>query len=526
MKKISKILLIFISMFIIGNVKAAGTSRITISPSSRTYVVGNTFTVTVTVSATEPMAGLSYTLQYNSSVLSLESTTASTGGARNLDAFMNNTTTSVSYTYRFRAKNSGTSTISVTGAEVRNASNALSVSTSTATIKVMTQAQILATYSSNNNLSSLSVNGYDLEPAFSQDVTEYKVTLKPETEMINVVATKADSTASVNGVGDIAVSEGTNTIRIDVVAQNGNIKTYVINATVAEYDPINVLVDGEKYTVVRSKKAQNFNNQLFTETEVQIGEYNVPAYYNEITNTTLVGLKNTDGEISYFIYKNGEYRKFDELKLGLVDLMILTAKENPVSYEKAVIDIGEKEYNVYKFKETSRFCLIYGTNLVNNYTGFYVYDNYEHTLQRYDDTIVEYYENELKKDKYYLYVFAGGTGVLFLLLFIALAISSGQAAKKTKVKDMESLDNETNNIEKVIEKVSTNEDTKEESQKELMDYVDNIEKNREHDIMEEFDKAISDNIDDIEKAISVTDSDNSATKTKKKTTTKTKKKKK
>ena len=206
------------------------------------------------------MAGLSYTLQYNSSVLSLESTSASTGGARNLDAFMNTTTTSVSYTYRFRAKASGTSTISVTGAEVRNANNALCVSAGTATIRVMTQAQLYATYSSNNNLSSLKIDGYELEPAFDANTTEYKVTLKPETERINVTATKADSTATINGTGDINVSEGSNTIKIDVVAQNGNIKTYTVNAIVAEYDPINVLAEGEKYTDLRSKKTQTFNN--------------------------------------------------------------------------------------------------------------------------------------------------------------------------------------------------------------------------------------------------------------------------
>lgn len=526
-------------MFVVGNVKAAGTSRITISPSSRTYIVGNTFTITVNVSATEPMAGLSYTLQYNSSVLSLESTSASTGGARNLDAFMNTTTTSVSYTYRFRAKASGTSTISVTGAEVRNANNALSVSAGTATIRVMTQAQLYATYSSNNNLSSLKIDGYELEPAFDANTTEYKVTLKPETERINITATKADSTATINGTGDINVSEGSNTIKIDVVAQNGNIKTYTVNAIVAEYDPINVLAEGEKYTVLRSKKTQTFNNSLFVEKEIQIGEYNVPAYYNETTDTTLVGLKNQDGNISYFIYKNGEYHKFNELKFGLVDLMLQNAKDIPEGFTKTEIEISEIKYDAYKFKDASRFALLYGTNLVNNYTGFYVYDNYEHTLQRYDDTIVEHYENILKKNRYYLYVFAGGTGALFLLLLISFIISSGQT-KKVKKLNMESLDDvKPNNLDEVIKhiEVETNADidksiqenvtedkphdveTKEDVEKELLEYADIIDENKNNTAaLEKLDKVMVSNLDDIEKAISTTKT------TKKKNTKKAKKK--
>ena len=495
MKKIYKILLIFISLMFVTSVKAAGTSRITISPSSRTYIVGNTFTVTVNVSATEPMAGLSYTIQYNSSVLSLESTTASTGGARNLDTFMNNTTTNVSYTYKFRAKTSGTSTISVTGAEVRNSNEALNVSTSTATIRVMTQAELEATYSSNNNLSSLNVDGYEIEPSFSQDVTEYNVTLKPETEMINVTATKADSTSSINGTGDIAVSEGLNIIKIEVVAQNGNIKTYTINVTVSEYDPINVLVDGVKYTVVRSKKVQTLSNNLFAETEIQIGEYAVPAFFNETTNTTLLALKNDVGDISYFIYKNGSYTKFNELKLGLVDLMVLDTTEVPQNYNETEIDINEVSYKVLKNKDISRFSLIYGTNLVNNNTGFYVYDNYENTLQRYDSTTIDEMNDEIARLTYITYILAGSSVLLFLLFILALILRP----KKDKGQATEKIQEEVVVPEKIT-------DT------ELFDYVDNIEKTRskkkniqnKEDVMEELDKVMDNNIDDIVKALSVT----------------------
>ena len=134
-----------LSIFIIPNVYA-GNAKISISPSSKTYIVGNSFNVEVTISSTEAIAGLSYIIDYNSSVLALESTNATTGGARNLDTFMNNSTYSVTYRYKFRAKSSGTSTISISDAEVRTATSALNVTKSSSTIKVMTQAELYATY--------------------------------------------------------------------------------------------------------------------------------------------------------------------------------------------------------------------------------------------------------------------------------------------------------------------------------------------------------------------------------------------
>ena len=45
----------------------------------------------------------------------------------------------------------------------------MSVSASNANIKAMTQAELEATYSKNNNLKSLSVEGYEIDPAFNKD---------------------------------------------------------------------------------------------------------------------------------------------------------------------------------------------------------------------------------------------------------------------------------------------------------------------------------------------------------------------
>ena len=431
--------LIILSIFLMPKVYA-GNARITISPSSKTYIVGNSFNVEVTISSSEAIAGLSYIIDYNSSVLALESTNASTGGARNLDTFMNNSTYSVTYRYKFRAKASGTSNISISDAEVRTATSALNITKSSSTIKIMTQAELYATYSSNNYLSSLSVEGYEFEEAFDKEKLEYKVSLKPETEKITINASKADYRASVSGVGEVEVSEGANTIKVDVVAENGNLRSYTIIATVEEYDPISVTVDGKKYTVVRNKKAQNLNNSLFIPKDIQIASSDVPAYYNETTNTTLVMLKNELGEAKYFIYDNDKYYAFNELNLNGIDLLILNG-DIPKDYKEAEIQINDITYKAYKHHDTSRYAILYGTNIKNNNTSYYLYDNLENTLQRYDDELINFKTSELEKYKLITYVLIGTSVSLFALLIVSICMKKDKKkVKQKKIKEIKDID--------------------------------------------------------------------------------------
>ena len=464
MKKISIILTILLSTFFIGSVKAAS-ARITISPASKTILVGNTITLNVNISATEDIATYEYTLVCNSDLLSLQSST--TEGEHNVGSTTGKAT-SLSFSYTYRAKASGNVTCRISGGAVTTADEIptyMSISTGTASIKIMTQRELEATYSSNNNLSGLSIDGYDLTPAFDKNTLEYTVKLKPETETVTINASKEDYTATINGIGTIAVSEGTNVIKIDVVAQNGNIKSYTINAIVEEYDPINVSVDNEAYTVVRSKKAQTFSNNLFVERTIQIGEYEVPSYYNELTKNTLVALKDSNGEINYFLYNDNKYTKFNELKLNSIDLMLLEPTDVPEGYIKDTVKINDIDYPVYRMSN-SRFLLIYGVNLVNNNKGFYVYDNYENTLQRYDSSVIDELNSKIDRMTYIVYVLGTSTLVFVILLFISLYIRSNKQNKEdkiTEINDMAALEEtkDENNMKKIEEIMDSVDNTKE-----------------------------------------------------------------
>ena len=478
MKRLSIIITMFLSMFVIGNVKAAD-ARISISPGSKTILVGNTITVTVTTSSSTTLGGASYTVDYDSGMLSLTSTNSPSGGARTVSYFNETGHTSMSYTYTFKALSSGNTTISILNAEAGDdKGNGLSVLTGTSSIHIMTQRELEATYSSNNNLSGLSIEGYELTPAFDKNTLEYSVKLKPETESVYINVSKEDSTASVNGAGNVTVSEGTNTIKIDVVAQNGNIKSYTINAVVEEYDPISVTVDGKAYTVVRSKKVQTFSNSLFTEGTVQIGEYQVPSYYNEVTKKTVVALKDMDGEISYFVYDNNKYTKFNELKLNSVDLMLLDAKDIPNGYTKDKVTINDIEYPAYRI-DNSRFVLIYGVNLANNNEGFYVYDNYESTLQRYDSSVIDKYQEKQEQLMYIIYILIASNVLLIALLIASLYSKSKKKSKPNKeVKSEEIISN--------LEKPNDTKDTKD--VKQLEEIMDSVDPTKELKVLENMDK--------------------------------------
>ena len=419
MKKLNIILTVFLSIFIMGNVKAAKAS-ISVTPTSKTILVGNSITVSVTIKSDTSLGAVSYTVDYDKNVLSLTKTTSPTGGARTVGYFSTKGNNSLTYTYTFKALKSGSSNISIIGAEAGDDNGSkLSVSSSTATIKVITQKELEATYSSNNYLSSLSIEGYEL--SFNKTVDTYNVDLKPETENIKISASKEDYRSTINGIGDISVSEGINTIKIDVVAQNGNIRTYTIIAKVLEYDPVNVNIEGQVYTLVRSKKVQTLSNNLFEETVVNISGYDVPAFYNELTNTTLVALKDASGNIEYYIYDNNTYTKFIELKLGIVDL-ILKDSDVPKYFYKTSIIINDTEYNAYKYNDTSRYALFYGTNLVNSNTSYYLYDNFEGTLQRYDDGLIMDLDNKLNTNKIIIYSLIATSSGLFILLLVSLLL--------------------------------------------------------------------------------------------------------
>lgn len=425
LKKIFLGTLVIIFTFVIKLPFFKAACSVNISSTSN-VVVGNTFKVTATVSS--DVGSWYYVLSYDPSKVQLVSGTPKVVGV-----IGDNKTSS----YTFKALKSGTTTFSATNTSLAsNSTNQqCSASSSSATVTMKTQAEIEESYSKNNNLSSLSIEGAELSPSFNKDVTEYTATLPVDTTKAKVLATPADSKSSITGAGEIDVVDGLNKIEIVVTAQHGEKKTYVINLTVEELDPINVKVNGKNYTIVRKSGIVQDIPTGFTETKIKIQDQDITAYKSSITKLTLVALKDEEGEVSLFIYNssNKEFKSFKEVKGSSLDLIILNDVQEkiPDDFEKTNFNYNDIKVNGYKFKEygSNRYFLVYAQNLENGDTGFYLYDNKDKTFQKYYDDIINFKNERIKIREY---IILGLLGLLGFIILIKIFKSFSSKEKKIK----------------------------------------------------------------------------------------------
>lgn len=407
-------ILLFAFIFKIDNVSAAS-CRIGVSaPSS--VVVGQSFKVTVTVAGSASIGSWEYTLSYDSSKVRLNS------GTLHVVDYGNGSKSSSSYSYSFTALQSGSATFKPVNASVLDyaSTNECLSSTGSASISMKSQSEIEASYSRNNNLSSLSVDGADLSPSFNKNITEYQATLPVDTTKAKIIATAQDSKASITGAGEVDVVDGINKIEIIVTAEHGEKKKYVINLTVQELDPVKVKVDGKTYTVVR-KKGQVENIPVgFTETTIKIGDQDVCAYQSEIAKILLVALKDNEGNIKLFIYDKNKnsFTSFMEAKGGEVNLLILNNEKikTPLDFVKTSFKINDLKIEGYKYRydKNDNYYLVYAKNLETGDEGFYLYDKKNSTFSRY------YKELSDIKDMHTKYVFyvAAALALIFVLIII------------------------------------------------------------------------------------------------------------
>lgn len=83
----------------------------------------------------------------------------------------------------------------------------------------------------NNWLSSLSVEGYTITPAFSGAVLDYSIVVAEGVSSLKVTGTAVASTSSVSGGGEIPIVSGQNEIRLICTAQNQTSRTYTLHVT-------------------------------------------------------------------------------------------------------------------------------------------------------------------------------------------------------------------------------------------------------------------------------------------------------
>ena len=421
MKKILKSIIVVTIMFLSINIVKAASATISMSGNGTT-IVGNNVTVTVTLSSSDALGSWDFSIGYDTSLLRLTNSTAEKM-QRSVGYAQSASQTSKSYTFTFTTLKSGSASVYVNSAEVYGFDESvMSVNKGSKTITIKTQAQIEASYSKDNYLKSLSVEGYDLSPSFDKETLEYTLNLDSNIESVKVIAIKSDSSASVEGDGEISLSEGSNQVTIVVTAENGSKRTYTININVKEVNPIIVKVDGEEYTLIKRKSLLEIPDN-FKETIVVINEEEIPALYNEITKYTLVGLKDKDGTVKLYIYDldSGKYTIYQELSFNSNKLFMLDAPYVPSGLIETTIKINDDDVVAYKFNNNDVYYIIYGMNLNTGNKDFYMYDSEELTIQRYDTTMLNTITKQ--KDKYLSIVIVLSCVCFLSMLFLLIEVN-------------------------------------------------------------------------------------------------------
>lgn len=80
--------------------------------------------------------------------------------------------------------------------------------------------------SDNNNLKDLAISGYSIN--FAKDITTYNISIKEDINSLKIKALPEDEKATVKIVGNDDLKLNDNKVTIDVKAENGNTKSYII----------------------------------------------------------------------------------------------------------------------------------------------------------------------------------------------------------------------------------------------------------------------------------------------------------
>lgn len=435
MKKIYRflILLLLLVFAVPLNVNAA-TGSYSISSNS-TVTNGNTFSVTFTIKANKLFYWQAY-ISYDSSKLQLVSgTTVFQGESDNATIGQS----SVSKTLKFKATKSGNAYVAIAmgdkGVNINADIQEVSFRKVTKTINI--KNKVVKNYSSNNYLKSLSVEGYNLSPAFNKNTNEYNIEVPAETKNIKVSAEKEDSASKIEGLGNRELTEGLNKIIVKVTAENGGVRQYTLNVKVKELDPIYVEINKEKFSVIRkeSELPTSISN-VYEKSTIDIDNNKVPCLINTITKKVLIALKNQNGDINLYLYdsKENTYNLYNEITFNKLILYPTSKPVNKKGFTKSTLVLNDKNVEAYKNIENPDYYIFYGINIESGEENIYSYDKKENTVQRFHEK-----NNSIKKniDSNNLYLYTTiGLGSVLLITYITLIISllkkSSNKKKDTK----------------------------------------------------------------------------------------------
>ena len=229
-----------------------------------------------------------------------------------------------------------------------------------------------------------------------------------------------------------------NKFDIVVTAENGSQKIYTLNVEVEE-DPIIVNMDKQDYSIIKKEDNLPQVSSFYSLTKIKYNyvvdgekiEYELPAYYSEVTKYTLMGLKDEQGIVALYIFdeKNNKFTLYKEYNFGNIVLYRMETPKAKILEDmtKTKVSINGEELDSYQFTKNSDYYLMYGINVNTGNKGWFMYDSKENTLQRYDiDDISKLID---KNNKFILVVLMLSVVCFLMLTFLLIFINKSTKEK-------------------------------------------------------------------------------------------------
>jgi len=147
-----------------------------------------------------------------------------------------------------------------------------------------------------------------------------------------------------------------------------------------EEEPVPVRINDKDLSIVKQESALPQVSSLYSKEKKEYkytvdGEeksIEIPVYISEVTNYTLVGLKDQKGKIKLYIYDDNSFTLYNELNFSSnIVLYQMKPKKIPEDFKKTKVTINEQKIEAYQNKVKSNYYYIYGKNVYNNDIDYY-----------------------------------------------------------------------------------------------------------------------------------------------------------
>ncbi len=308
----------------------------------------------------------------------------------------------VSFSLTFKAKSPGNGNFSIATLGFTDDNDTSLGSPS----KSLSVSCINPTKSANADLAYLKPSAGTLVPAFSPNVTSYTIEVPYTVTSLLLTTDSKDQNAQVAVNGSSTMKVGKNTRSVTVTAPSGKTKTYTITITrladqstgnesttsttvKPEEDPLEVSVDGVAMTVADTQPDIELPAGFAWE-PLELSGVMVPSAVNKKMGMTLLYLtavREPENRALFIYDKEGQFTPFNPITVAASLYTLLPTPEGvepPAGTVACDIAINNAVYGGYVYEDTALadIAFVYATG-PNGYTGFFVYDTTDGSMQRY-----------------------------------------------------------------------------------------------------------------------------------------------